>query len=205
VKIGYGLVTRGIKERDRSEKERRRVLSTAVRDGLRLMEEEHKKRQILRGRGRRGAVMRSGRGSVSMQRWSWRTGNLARSYRIHWKRGDMVGYYGSNVKYAAIHERGGTIRAKGKFLAIPLPGAKSGVGSGVSPRNYPKGELFPVTSKRGNLILMSKSGPKFVLKRSVKIPKRPTIDPMIARTVDKIANLVADANVSLYVDGRRAV
>jgi len=78
------------------------------------------------------------------------------------------------------HQKGKRIRPKSKkYLAIPL----SRLTYGRWPRDFQKGELFPIKTRNGNLILAMAKGkgkrrrilPMFVLKRSVKIPKRLTI------------------------------
>lgn len=72
--------------------------------------------------------------------------------------------------YARIHEKGGIIRPKkAKALTVPLPGIR-----GLA-ANYPN--AFIIKSKKGNVLLVEKKGkkglrPLFVLKQSVKIPKR---------------------------------
>jgi len=73
------------------------------------------------------------------------------------------------VKYARIHELGGKIRPKrAKMLTIPLPGVKGRAA------NYP--DAFIIRSKKGNLLIVEKSGlgikPLFALKSEVDIPAR---------------------------------
>ena len=170
-------------------KEVRQSISKAIRKGLVMMERHHKKQEIRRGAGKAAAVA---------DRWSWRTGALAKSYRIYMKKGDLVGYYGSNQKYARILEEGGTIRPKrGKYLAIPLDAAKYGVGGSVTARHHK--DLFAVRSKKGTLILdkAAKAGitPMFVLKKKVKLDPRKTIERTEKANLDKVNDLVADAAV----------
>lgn len=75
--------------------------------------------------------------------------------------------YGTNLKYAAIHQFGGTIRPiNARALTVPLPAATLGRRA----RDYKntfvaKGVIF---QKQGSEIV-----PLFVLKKSVKIPARP--------------------------------
>ncbi len=74
-----------------------------------------------------------------------------------------------------IHEYGGTIRAKGKMLTIPLPAA-------LGPRGIPPPftrqwkNTFVARSRKGNLIIFQRRGagivPLYVLKDEVKIPAR---------------------------------
>jgi len=73
------------------------------------------------------------------------------------------------VKYARIHEKGGRIKAKKKFLTIPLPGVKGRAA------NFP--DAFIIKSKKGNLLIVEKKGkdgfkPLFALKKEVDIPAR---------------------------------
>lgn len=77
---------------------------------------------------------------------------------------------GTNLESAAIHEFGGTIRAKnGKYLAIPI-GSLIG-----SPKNH---ALSVRKTPAGNLLLVDASGtPQYLLKSSVEIPARPYLRP----------------------------
>jgi hypothetical protein len=89
---------------------------------------------------------------------------------------------GKALQYAATHEFGATIRAKGDgWLAIPLPAAKTerGVPRG-GPRDFEN--TFFIRSKSGDkLVLMQKIGtgvvPIFVMVKSVTIPARPGLEP----------------------------
>lgn len=87
----------------------------------------------------------------------------------------------SEVVYARIHELGGTIRpVRRKWLAIPLPPARTaaGVSRYKTPRDVPG--LHFVTSKRGNLLLVKPDGqPWFVLRKDVDIPARPYLRPAL--------------------------
>lgn len=80
---------------------------------------------------------------------------------------------GTNLEYGAIHEFGGTIRAKNaKYLAIPV-GSYTG-----SPLKY-SGLRVKKTGK-GNLVLIDASGQvQYVLKASVEIPARPYLRPAL--------------------------
>lgn len=169
------------------------ALSLAVRKGLVLLERHHKKEEIRRGGGKSAPVP---------DKWTWRTGALAKSYRIYWNRGDLVGYYGSESKYSAILERGGEIKPrKAKRLAIPLDAAKYGVGNATkSPRDYDG--LFYLVSKKGNELLARHGErglePMFVLKKSVTLAARPTIKRTEEAQADNIAELMADASLSVW-------
>jgi hypothetical protein len=95
--------------------------------------------------------------------------------RVYVKEGDPV--------YAEIHETGGTITAKGKFLAIPIKGGPAypltrASARKVGPRDFPGGFFLRFG---GRLFYMRRSGKKgrgalqaiFLLVRSVRIPARP--------------------------------
>jgi len=93
---------------------------------------------------------------------------------------------GTNLESAAIHEFGGTIRAKNsKYLAIP-------VGSYVgSPRNH--SDLILRKTKRGTLVLMDAGGSvQYVLKESVEIPARPYLRPAADEHHEQVQNEIAE-------------
>lgn len=115
-----------------------------------------------------------------------RTGNLRGSFLAQWvRRGDTrevtAGAF-SDLVYARIQDGGGLITPKtGRHLAIPLK--KLPVGKW--PRHFPRGELFMITSRAGNKLLMrrvsrNKIEPMFLLKRSVMLrgntPQRHYLD-----------------------------
>jgi len=93
-------------------------------------------------------------------------------------------HVGTSLKYAAPLEYGADIYAKKAdgALAIPLEGALTPTGAprfnwqrrGDIPAQFP--DLFPIKSKRGNLLLVRKVGnritPMFVLKKHVHIEGR---------------------------------
>lgn len=79
------------------------------------------------------------------------------------------------VPYARIQEFGGTIRPRrSRYLAVPLPNAKTPGGDKrfASPRDVPN--LFVITGKSGNPVMMQRVGkqarPMFVLLKQVTIP-----------------------------------
>ena len=87
----------------------------------------------------------------------------------------------SRVPYARIHELGGVIKpVSAKMMAVPLgiEGRRAARDAGGSLRNL---DLFLIRSRSGALLLMRKGARKakalFVLKRSIKMPKRPYIAP----------------------------
>jgi len=166
----------------------KRELSVGLRDSFAILQANHKRKQIRRG---------GGAGASVQGKWTTRTGNLARSFTIQFKKGGLDGNYGSDLKRAGVIERGGTIRpTRSKFLAIPLPHLKVGVGAAPGPRDF--GDLFFITSKAGNLLLVQPvSGggikPMFVLKRQVTMPKRPTLDKAVKATEAPRAKRMEDA------------
>lgn len=81
--------------------------------------------------------------------------------------------YGRSIEHGTKHLPGGVLRPKrAKFLAIPLPDAKTAAGVSMNPRDY--ADTFFITSNSGALLLMgarSPGGPTvplFTLKSSVK-------------------------------------
>src|SRR6188474_2692263 len=106
--------------------------------------------------------------------------------------------------YARIHELGGEIKPKkGRYLAIPLKALRRGAagGSSLSPKDFPFGGFF-FRSKKGNLIYAVREKgtqgrviPLFVMKESVRIPRRPVWAvtmanqrPQILARFDALAN-----------------
>jgi hypothetical protein len=151
-----------------------KAMSLGVRDGLRNIEETHKKKFFLRGRGKNR--------KSDPNKIVWRTGTLAKSYVTAWKGGNLFGYYGTTLKRAALLEYGGTVKAKpGKALAIPTEKGMVGVGFTISPKYWPPGELFIPRfkgSSTGVLARIGKGGVldvMFTLHKQVTIPARPTV------------------------------
>lgn len=87
---------------------------------------------------------------------------------------------GNDVRYARIHELGGTIRPKrANNLAIPTSAAKTaaGVSRVPSPRDM---ALSWAPMKGGPGMLVDESGtPMFILRKSVTIPARPYLKPSL--------------------------
>lgn len=147
-----------------------------------------------------------------------RTGNLRRMYDAATRRdGEAVeldlGLIRSGIdqkilRYAAVHENDGTtiIRAKsGKYLAIPLPAARTraGVARG-GPRDYPNGFFIgrrpdsPVFAQRvGNAVV-----PLFVLKRQVSVKGRPALQPVARSFVIPELQAAIERNFASAIDGR---
>jgi phage gpG-like protein len=129
-------------------------------------------------------------------------GHLLNSIRTKYEPSDTqvivtLGSYG--LPYGAIHEFGGLIKAKKKWLTIPNhPTSK-----GLRVRNYPK-KLFRPRNKTGGfynvLAFQKKKATKknkaviqvvYALKKSVKIPPRPYLALALQRSEDKINQILS--------------
>lgn len=151
----------------------RKELSLGVRDGLAILENDHKRNQV-----KRGGSSRAVSGT-----WTSRTGELSKSFHRDWKMGALEGAYGSDKERSRVIEEGGTIRAKNKYLAIPTENAPKK----VWPRHVPG--LFFITSKAGNHLLARGSGEgieiMYILKPSVTLPPRPALQKAVNATENK--------------------
>lgn len=105
-----------------------------------------------------------------------------------------------NVPYAAMHEYGGTLTARGKYLTIPVNvQAKRALERGGTVRKL---DLIPIRSKRGNLVLVPKpykngkqrKGPVVLLRRSITLSPR----PYLRQAVYKNLAAIRDAGVRVY-------
>lgn len=98
---------------------------------------------------------------------------------------------------AAVHETGATIRAKNaRYLTIPLPAALNPNGTPKRPnaRSWPN--TFVQQSRKGNLLIFQKQAngqivPLYVLKKSVKIPKRLAFREAFEAGQDFLADILA--------------
>jgi hypothetical protein len=170
-------------------------------DGVRLalggIERWHKTREMIRGAG----VKSEGRASALADptNITSRTGQLSRSYRIYFKRGDLVGFYGSDLRRARLLEVGGTVKpVRGRMLAIPSAYAKVGQGAALWPSQYPKGELFRigrVLYKAKKLTGRSDLIPMFFLVPSVTIKSRPGLKRTSEAMSLRCAQLIAEEAV----------
>jgi phage gpG-like protein len=105
-----------------------------------------------------------------------RTGTLSRSLYAEISEQattQAVVSVGTNLEHAAIHEFGGTIKAKkSRYLAIPV-GERTG-----SPLKY--SDLKVRKTGGGTLVLVDPNGRlQYVLKASVEIPARPYLRPAL--------------------------
>lgn len=104
------------------------------------------------------------------------------------------------VPYGAIHEFGGTILPKKKFLAIPLDPVKGPDGvARAKPLDFRGRSRFAVLN--GKLFLMVKEGdtwtPYFLMKPSVKMPDRPYLRPALEKNRERIAQ-----KFGLFLEGQ---
>ena len=130
-------------------------------------------------RQRQIALMRAG---MVLEAWMKRnvqaqhlidTGNLRASItsEIEGETGVSVGP--RNVRYAAIHEFGGTITPKkGQYLAIPKTKEARYAGS---PRNM--SGLHVVIGSKGGVLLDENDKVQYILTRSATIPAKPYVRP----------------------------
>jgi len=98
--------------------------------------------------------------------------------RLNELRGDVY----TDVKYAPIHEKGGTVRAIGKYVRVPggpylnIPLSANKTAAGVmrmNARQVFSAGGYIIRSRAGNYLVMSGTGqPMFVLKKQVTIPAR---------------------------------
>ncbi len=109
---------------------------------------------------------------------------------------EVIGAIGGNVA-ARTHERGAVIRPrKKKFLAIPLPAAldSRGVPKKTKARDWPN--LFVVTSKKGNLLLVRKKGagiePMYLLTKKAVIPRRLGLQATLTKAAPTFNDLLFD-------------
>jgi len=130
-----------------------------------------------------------------------RRGFLRRSIQVRPK-GDMSAEVWSDAAYAMIHEKGGVIRPRSaKYLVVPVNNAAKRFSESKqgSLRNYPfrfekkkNGRMFLVgnfsqsagyyTNSKGKRVRVTpRSEPRFILKKSVTIAKRPYVQPTLDR------------------------
>lgn len=98
---------------------------------------------------------------------------------------------------AVVHENGATITPKrAKYLTIPLPAALNANGTPKLPNARAWKDTFIIKSKKGNLLIVQKSGrngitPLYVLKKSVTIPKRLAFKEAFEAGRDLVADEIA--------------
>lgn len=97
---------------------------------------------------------------------------------------------------AAVHERGATITPKrAKWLTVPLPAALNANGTPKRPSARDWQNTFIIRSKRGNLLIVQRSGrgiiPLYVLKKKVVILKRLAFEEAFTAGKDFLADQIA--------------
>lgn len=117
---------------------------------------------------------------------------------------------GQPVRYAAIHEKGGTIRAKaGGLLRIPMPGMLTGAGVDRNPGSLRGDARFRFhRGQDGRMWLVhaglggSTMGPAYRLVPQVTIPARPYLRPSIEEIRPKLRESLTRAMREIVGGGR---
>ncbi len=113
-------------------------------------------------------------------------GGLNRGKRMHVR-------VGTNVVYAPIHEFGGSVKAKGGGLTVPIhPDAKRASKKGESARD--QSDLFMI-KRPGKSPLLARDGGgqldiMYAMPKRVVIPARPAWRPVFKRNIKKFGNSV---------------
>jgi len=107
------------------------------------------------------------------------TGHLRQSIttEVH---GARYAEVGTNVRYAKIHEFGGTIVAREHLLSIPVGTMKG------SPRGHGDLDYVPSRSGDGARLVDPAGNTQYVLVREVTIPARPTFGPALEESKGKV-------------------
>lgn len=135
---------------------------------------------------------------------SIKRGGLRNSIQVQ-ASGQLASVVGSNIKYGAVHEFGGAIKAKNvRFLPVPVNDAARRLheSKGMqSLRAYSMRLIVPMFGKQALLVgdagvrtqqyvtgadgkrktIIRKDQPVFVLKKSIRVKKRPFMAPALAR------------------------
>lgn len=127
-----------------------------------------------------------------------RTGELARSYKAQLLKSGKKVVAGalSDLVYAGIQDRGGTINAKGKMLAIPVgKGRLLPVGTG--PRDVPGLSLIKGKGAEGGLLAKVKKNGKmdvyFVLRSSVTLKGRKYLEAAREKSKDTVKQVLEES------------
>jgi len=110
--------------------------------------------------------------------------SIYRSITLLAKNGELVAA-SISAGDLSFHEKGGTIKAKGKYLTIPLPAAMDPRGVPLKKRARDWDHTFVRRSKKGNLLIFRKLPganeltPLYILKPSVFIKPRLGMEPTI--------------------------
>lgn len=125
------------------------------------------------------------------------TGNLSRSIITRPNDSRLEVSVGPTAIYGRIHELGGVIRPKrAKALTIPIGETKG------SPKDY--GQMSVI--RLGNRAYLAETGDgmvrmRFILKKSVRMPKRPYMKPALEATKPWVENDLRE--VADYIMGER--
>lgn len=110
---------------------------------------------------------------------------------------------GEVLKYAIVHEYGGTIKPKKKFIAIPLKKELKG----KNPRDF---DLKFIRTTDGKYFLAMQKGkqlePYYLLVREVKIPERSFIRSTFDNSTN-IDNIIKNAEpvLQMFLDGKKSI
>lgn len=114
------------------------------------------------------------------------TGRLRSSIAVKQDRTRLEARVGTKVVYGPIHEYGGIIKpVKAKALAIPIGDYKDG------PRKHKNLALASILKGQmlGLLVDKNTGKPQYVLRKSVRIPKRPWLRPAYQAAMPKIPRI----------------
>ena len=132
-----------------------------------------------------------------------RTGALARSFKESLLREgeEIKGRVLSDLVYAGIQDTGGTIYPRrGRYLAVPLGTQRMNV---RWPRDWPKGRLVLIKSKKGNKLLVEIIGkkiqPRYLLKANVTLTGKRYLDTAMDRAQPGVTEILGD-HVALHID-----
>lgn len=149
-----------------------RPITDVMRRALQLVAKEMKAQHAS---GWNGQVVNQ---SADLQRRSGDSLNaMAKSISVKGS-GNLANLQGQiSTGFWAIHETGGTIRARSQYLTIPLPAAMDSRGVPLRKRARDWDNTFVKMSKRGNLLIFRSEGrgriiPLYLLKNSVTIRPR---------------------------------
>jgi phage gpG-like protein len=120
--------------------------------------------------------------------------SIKSEYHIKQKNLAIVTLGSYNVSYAAIHEFGGVIKARGKYLTIPA-NTIARQGGGLRVRNYPNKLFFRGDGEKGVAFdtTKGKDDPQriaYYLRKEVEIPARPYLRLAIERSEAQILKIL---------------
>lgn len=120
------------------------------------------------------------------------TGALMRSWEVDVEPGGQGGSVRSGLPYAEIHDRGGIVYPRGKYLAIPLRPPMRRSERGLWPR-HDRTPMRAWRSRRGNLLLWdvsrAKPVPRYLLLKQVTIPATRYISDAVESSMGEAAQV----------------